>query len=122
MEIRPIRTEADYEAALRRIEGLMNAEVDTPEGDELDVLATLVEAYEERHYPIDAPDPVEFIKNVMEFRGIEQSGLATVLDSRPRASEILNKRRPLTLDQIRRIAAAWQLPTDPLVGKYELDS
>jgi HTH-type transcriptional regulator/antitoxin HigA len=69
MEIRPIRTEADHHAALARIGELMGAKVNSPEGDELDILATLVEAYEQKHFAIEAPDPVEFLKNVMEFRG-----------------------------------------------------
>lgn len=120
MNIKPIRTNADYDAAMSRIATLMDADFGTSEGDELDVLATLVEVYEQRHFKIDAPDPVEFIKNTMEFMGIEQNGLAAILNSRPRASEILNRRRALTLDQIRRIASAWHLPTDPLIREYEL--
>ena len=120
MEIRPIRTEADHHAALARIGELMGAEANSPEGDELDILATLVEAYEQKHFAIEAPDPVEFLKNVMEFLGLEQNELASVLRSRSRASEILNRRRPLTLDQIRRISSAWQVPTDPLINEYEV--
>ena len=120
MEIRPIRTEADHHAALARIGELMGAKVNSPEGDELDILATLVEAYEQKHFAIEAPDPVEFLKNVMEFLGLEQNELASVLRSRSRASEILNRRRPLTLDQIRRISSAWQVPTDPLINEYEV--
>jgi HTH-type transcriptional regulator/antitoxin HigA len=120
MEIRPIRTEADHRAALARIGELMGAEANSPEGDELDILATLVEVYEQKHFAIEAPDPVEFLKNVMEFLGLEQNELASVLRSRSRASEILNRRRPLTLDQIRRISSAWQVPTDPLINEYEV--
>ena len=120
MDIKPIHTTADYEDSLSRIESLMNAEPGTPEGDELDILVTLVEAYEEKHYPIAAPDPVEFIKNVMEFRGEDQAALARVLHSRSRASEILNRQRRLTLNQIRRIATAWNVPADPLIEEYEL--
>ena len=120
MEIRPIKSEADYEAMLARISALMDAEAGSPEGDELDVLVTLVEAYEQANYSIDAPDPVEFIKNVMEFRGVNQTGLAAVLQSRSRASEILNKQRPLTLANIRRITAAWRIPADPLIGEYDI--
>jgi HTH-type transcriptional regulator/antitoxin HigA len=120
MDIKPIHTTADYENSLSRIESLMNAEPGTPEGDELDILVTLVDAYEEKHFPIAAPDPVEFIKNVMEFRGEDQAALARVLNSRPRASEILNRQRRLTLNQIRRIATAWNVPADPLIEEYEL--
>jgi len=101
---------------------LMDAEPGTPEGDELDILATLVEVYEQRHYPMDAPNPVEFIKNVMEFRGIDQAELGRLLRSRSRASEILNRRRPLNLSQIRQITSAWKVPADPLIKEYELAS
>lgn len=120
MKIRPIKTEADYERTLARIDALMDAEPDTPEGDELDVLATLAEAWEERRYPIDPPDPVDFLKDAMEMMGKDQSALAALLKSRPRASEILNRQRPLTLTQIRTIAAAWNLPAELLVREYEL--
>jgi antitoxin component HigA of HigAB toxin-antitoxin module len=122
MEIRPIRTQADHAAALRRIDSLIDAETGTPEGDELDVLTMLVENFERRQFAVAAPDPVEFIKNVMEFRGLGQNDLATVLNSRSRASEILSRRRPLTLHQIRLITQAWQLPADSLIGEYEVAS
>lgn len=121
MDIKPIRNQVDYQATLARIEALMNAELNTLEGDELDVLTTLVEAYEQKQFPIEAPDPIEFLKNAMEFMGVEQSGLAELLNSRSRASEILNRRRPMTLDQIRRITSKWQVPADPLIAEYELD-
>lgn len=120
INIAPIRTDADYDAALNRISVLMEAAYGTPEGDELDILTTLVEAYERTRFPIDAPDPVEFIKNIMEFMGIGQAALAEILDSRSRASEILNRRRPLTLDQIRRISSQWHVPSDPLISKYDI--
>ena len=120
MNIRPVHNESDYKSALRRIDCLMNAEPGTPGGDELDLLTTLVEHYEQKHHQIEAPDPVEFLKNIMEFRGIGQNSLAAVLCSRSRASEILNRRRPLTLDQIRKISTAWQVPADALIREYEL--
>lgn len=120
INITPIHTNADHEAALERISVLMDAEPGSPEGDELDVLTTLVEAFEQARFPIDAPDPVEFIKNTMEFMGIGQSGLADVLNSRSRASEILNRQRPLTLNQIRRITAKWRVPSDPLISEYKV--
>lgn len=122
MIIKPIHSEADHAAALDRIEALMDAEPGTPEGDELDILATLVEVYEQRHYPMEAPDPVEFIKNVMEFQGIDQAEFGRLLRSRSRASEILNRRRPLNLSQIRQITNAWKVPADPLIREYELAS
>ncbi len=120
MNIKPIKTEADYNTALKRIEALMDASPGTSRGDELDILVTLVEAYEEKHHPIEAPDPVEFIKSVMEFRELDQARFAKVLNSRSRASEILHRRRQLTLNQIRQITAAWQVPADPLIREYEL--
>lgn len=120
INISPIHTDADYDATLNRINDLMDAVYGTPEGDELDILTTLVESYERTHFPIGAPDPVEFIKNIMEFMGIGQNGLADVLNSRSRASEILNRRRPLTLDQIRRITNHWHVPSDPLISKYDV--
>ena len=122
MNIKPIHSEAAYVASLKRIDALMNAKPGTPEGDELDILVTLVEVYEQRHYPMEAPDPVEFIKNVMEFLGIDQAGLGKLLKSRPRASEILNRRRPLTLGQIRQISSAWNVPADPLIKEYDVAS
>lgn len=120
MNIKPIHSEADYLESLARIDALMDAIPRTPEGDELDILATLIEAYEERHHPIEAPDPVEFIKNVMEFLGKDQAEFGRLLQSRPRASEILNRRRSLTLSQIRQITSAWKIPADPLIKEYEL--
>lgn len=122
MNIKPIHSEADYIESLTRIDALMDAKLGTHEGDELDILATLVEVYEEKHFPIEAPDPVEFIKNVMEFLGIDQAGFGRLLQSRPRASEILNRRRQLTLNQIRQITIAWKVPADPLIKEYELAS
>ena len=122
MNILPIKNIADYESALERIHELMDAEPKTPEGDELEVLALVVEAYENTHYPIDAPDPIDFLKDVMEFQGYTQKDLAQLLNSRPRASEILNRQRPLTLSMIRKISHAWQVPTGPLVCEYRLAS
>jgi len=81
-----------------------------------------IEIDKQKHYPIEAPDPVELIKNVMEFLGEDQAGLARVLRSKPRASEILNRRRRLTLAQIRQISVAWKVPADPLIQEYELVS
>lgn len=118
MEINPIHNEADYKAALLRVEALMDAEADAPESDELDILATLIVAYEEKNHPIEEPDPVEFLKNAMELMGHDQSALADLLHSRPRASEILNRQRRLTLNQIRAITSEWNLPADPLIQEY----
>ena len=120
MNIKPIHSETDYLESLTRVDALMDANPGTPEGDELEILVTLVQAYEENHFPIGAPDPVEFIKNVMDFLGLDQAEFARLLQSRPRASEILNRRRQLTLGQIRKITSAWNVPADPLIRKYEL--
>jgi HTH-type transcriptional regulator/antitoxin HigA len=121
MDIKPIKNSTDYEVTLKRIDELMDAERDTPEGDELEVLALMVDAYEEKHYPIDAPDPIEFLKGIMELKGYRQNDLAKLLNSRPRASEVLGRQRPLSLTMIRRISQAWQIPTEPLIREYELN-
>ena len=120
MNIRPIKCEADYDAALAAIDRLMGASPDTPEGDEIDVLATLVEAYEAERWPIEAPDPVSAIEQIMEARGLLQKDLATVIGSQPRASEVLRRQRPLTLPMIRALSAEWGLPADLLVREYDL--
>ena len=120
MDIRPIRSEADYDEALAAIDRLMGAAPCTPEGDRLEILVTLVEAYEARCWPIEAPDPVSLIEHVMEARGLRQKDLAALIGSQPRASEVLNRRRPLTLPMIRTLSAAWDLPADLLVREYDL--
>ena len=120
MNVRPIKSEADYDAALSEIDGLMGAAPDTPEGDMLGILVALVEAYEAEHWPIEAPDPVSAIEHVMEARGFRQKDFALLIGSQPRASEVLNRRRPLTLTMIRALAAEWNLPADVLVRPYDL--
>ena len=122
MEIKPIRNEADYDAALEAIDGLMGAAPETPDGDALEVLVTLVEAYEAERWPMEAPDPVSMIEHAMEACGFRQRDLATLIGSQPRASEILNRRRPLTLPMIRALSREWKLPADMLVGEYDLAS
>ena len=122
MQIKPIKSEADYDAALVMIDGLMGAEPGTPEADELEVLVTLVEAYEAVRWPIPAPDPISAIKHVMEARDLRQKDFAALIGSQPRASEILNHRRPLTLPMIRTLATEWGLPTDVLIREYPLVS
>ena len=114
MEIKPIRNEADYDAALEAIDGLMGAAPETPDGAALEVLVTLVEAYEAERWPMEAPDPVSMIEHAMEARGFRQRDLATLIGSQPRASEILNRRRPLTLPMIRALSREWKLPADML--------
>ncbi len=120
MTVRPIKSEADYDAALAAIDRLMGAAPDTPEGDEFEVLVTLVEAYEAIHWPIEAPDPISLIEHAMEARGLRQIDLAGVIGSQPHASEVLSRRRPLTLSMIRALSAEWDLPADILVREYAL--
>ena len=115
MEIRPIKTEADFEATLKEIEGLMSAEADSPEGDRLDVLVTLVEAYERKHYPIDFPDPVEAIKFRMEQQGLTVDDLVPVIGRKNRVYEILARKRPLTLKMIERLHEILSIPAESLL-------
>ena len=120
MRIKPIKCDADYDAALTAIDGLMGAAPGTPEGDELEVLVTLVEAYEAERWPIEAPDPIAAIEHVMEARGLRQRDLAALIGSQPHASEVLNRQRPLTLAMIRALSGKWNLPADVLVRDYAL--
>ena len=122
MDIKPIRNEKDYDAMLARIETIFDAEPGTTESDELDVLFLIVEDYESKHYPIEPLDPIEFIKCTMELRGEGQKELSELLNSRSRASEILNRKRPLTLDQIRAISKAWNVPAEAMIHVYELSA
>lgn len=120
MEIKPIRTEKDYEAALARIEEIFDAEPDTPEGDELEILATLVETYEKKNYPIGLPDPIEAIKIRMEDLGLDRTDLEDAIGSKGRISEILNRKRPLTLPMVQRLSEKLGLPTEVLAQPYPL--
>ncbi|MDO9518921.1 MAG: transcriptional regulator [Pseudohongiella sp.] len=115
MEIRPIKTEADYEATLKEIEGLMSAEAGSPEGDRLDVLVTLVEAYEREHYPIGFPDPVEAIKFRMEQQGLTVEDLVPVIGRKNRVYEILARKRPLTLRMIEGLHETFSIPAESLL-------
>ena len=117
MDIRPIRTKRDYERALRRIETLMDADPDSDEGDELEVLATLVDVYEEKHFPVGAADPVEAILFRMDQQGLERKDLEPFIGSRHRVSEVLNRKRGLSLDMIRRLHAGLGIPLQVLVGE-----
>jgi len=120
MTIKRIKSEADYDKALAVIEDLMGAVPGTPESDTLEVLVTLVEAYEAERWAIDAPDPISAIQHVMESRGLRQKDLAALIGSQPHASEVLNRRRPLTLPMIRALAMEWNVPVDVLVRGYDL--
>lgn len=119
MEIRPIKTTADYEAALEEIEQLFQAEPGTPEGDRLEVLTTLVEAYEDQHYNLPLPDPVDAILYHMESRGLSRRDLEPYIGSRARVSEILNRKRLLSLDMIRRLSTGLGIPAEVLIQPYE---
>ena len=119
MDIKPIKTEADYEEALKAIECLMDAQPDTLEGDRLDILTTLVEAYEAKHHPIDTPDPIEAIKHRMEALGLEQKDLERIMSvRRERVWEILNRRRPLSISMIRRLHSRMNIPAEILIKPY----
>lgn len=119
MDITPLKTKRDYRRALSEIEGLMAAKRGTPEGDRLDVLATLVEAWEAKHYPIDLPDPVEAIKYHMEQKGLEPRDLVHYIGSRNRVYEVLNRKRPLTLRMVWRLHKGLGIPAESLIKVAE---
>lgn len=118
--LRPIRNEEDYETALEEIETLWDVPEGTAEADRLDVLILLVEAYEAEHYPIPDPDPIALILHVMEARGLTRRDMESYLGSRARVSEILNRRRPLSLEMIRKLQQGLGLRADILVQPYAL--
>ncbi|TMX39469.1 helix-turn-helix domain-containing protein [Vibrio parahaemolyticus] len=120
MQVKPIKTVDDNRAALARIEQLWDAEPNTPEGDELEVLATLVEAFEEAHYPIAPPDPIEAIKFRMEQQGLEDKDLVPFLGTRSRVTEVLKRQRRLTINMIRKLHEGLRIPLDILVKEYQL--
>jgi len=115
MDIAPLKNRHDYRQALREIETLMQARRNTPEGDRLDVLVTLVEAWERKHYPLDLPDPVEAIKYHMEQNGLAPRDLIPFIGSRNRVHEVLNRKRPLTLKMIQRLHAGLRIPAESLL-------
>ena len=116
IQVKPIRTKEDYREAVARIEKLMSAEFGTPEGDELDVLATLVDAYEAKHFPMDAPDPVAAIEFMMEQQGLTRKDLEPMIGSRARVSEVMTRKRGLTLAMLRRVRSGLGISADLLVG------
>jgi HTH-type transcriptional regulator/antitoxin HigA len=118
MNIKPIKTEQDYHEALERLELIFDSEIGTPEGDELEILGILIDKYEEINYPIDLPDPIEAIKFRMEQLGYKQSDLAKIIGLKSRASEILNRKRKLTLEMIRALHESLNIPTDVLIQTY----
>jgi len=115
MPIKPIRSENDYRETLRRIETLMDAEADTPAGDLLDVLVTLVESYESKTYPLEMPNPVEAIKFYMEQNGLTPKDLQPMIGRLNRVYEVLNHKRPLTLPMIRRLHTGLGIPAESLI-------
>jgi HTH-type transcriptional regulator / antitoxin HigA len=115
IRVRPIRNEEDYEAVLADVDELMDAAPGTPEGDRLDVLVTLIEAYEARHWDIDLPDPIEAIQVRMEQKNLRQADLVPMIGSRGRVSEVLSRKRALTLPMIRRLAEGLDLGADVLI-------
>ena len=116
MTIKPIKSERDYHKALKEIEKLWDARPNTSRGDRLDVLVTLVEAYEQRHYKVEPPDPVDAIKFRMEQLGLKPSDLAKILGGRSRVSEVLNRKRKLTVDMMRSLREHLSIPADSLLA------
>jgi HTH-type transcriptional regulator/antitoxin HigA len=115
MDIKPIRTEADLQAALKAVEGLMDAQADSPEGEHLDLLVTLIEAYERQHFPMDLPDAVEAIKFRMEQQGLTPKDLEPLIGRRNRVYEVLNRKRSLTLAMIQKLHAELGIPAESLL-------
>ncbi|MFV7235744.1 helix-turn-helix domain-containing protein [Flavobacterium sp. ZB4R12] len=118
MEIKPIKTENDYNQALERLEVIFDAKNGSPEGDELEVLGILIDQYENDHFPIGMPDPIEAIKFRMEQMGYNQNDLANIVGLKSRASEILNRKRKLSLEMIRQLHERLNIPTDVLIQAY----
>src|SRR5215813_9311605 len=119
--LKPIRSEADYDAALAELEHLWGARAGTPGGDRLDILATLVDAYENEHYPMDPPDPIEAIKFRMEQQGLTRKDLEGVLGTRTRVAEVLNRRRSLSIHMIRRLHETLGISAEVLIRPSRID-
>ncbi len=118
MNIKVIKTEEDYNVALRRLEMIFDADIDTPEGDEAEILSILIEKYEDEHYPIEAPDPIEAIKFRMEQMDMKKSDLGEIIGYKSRVSEIFSKKRKLTLEMIRRLHDKLKIPYETLIAEY----
>lgn len=118
MTIKPIKTEKDYEQVLQRLEAIFDAKPNTPEGDELEVLGILIDEYEQSHFPIDLPDPIEAVKFRMEQMGYTQNDLANVIGLKSRASEVLSRKRKLSLSMIRNLHNQMNIPTEVLIQPY----
>jgi HTH-type transcriptional regulator / antitoxin HigA len=120
MEIKPIKTETDYTQALKRLETIFSAEIGTTESDEADLLGLLIDEYEKKHYTIEAPDPIEAIKIRMEEMQLKQVDLVNEMGGKSRVSEILNRKRKLTVEMIRKLTARLNLSPELLINDYEL--
>lgn len=118
MQIKRIKTENDYNMAMKRLEVIFDAELDTPAGDELEILSVLVDNYERTHFPINLPDPIEAIKFRMEQLNYSNHDLSEIIGFKGRVSEILNRKRKLSISMIRKLHKAMQIPTDVLVQEY----
>ena len=120
MDIRPIKSESDYHQALKRLETIFDAVIGTPESDEADILGLMIDEYEKKHYPIDAPDPIEAIKIRMEEMQLKQVDLVNEIGGKSRVSEILNRKRKLTVDMIRKLTTRLNLSAELLINDYQL--
>jgi HTH-type transcriptional regulator / antitoxin HigA len=120
MELKPIKTETDYRASLKRLEEIFDATLGTAESDELEILALMIDDYENKHYPIDSPDPIEAIKIRMEELHLKQIDLINEIGGKSRVSEILNKKRKLTVEMIRKLAMKLNLSANLLISEYQL--
>ena len=120
MNIKPIRTETDYRLALDRLELIFDAEIGTPDSDEADILGLIIDEYEKKHYPIDAPDPIEAIKIRMEEMHLKQLDLVDAIGGKSRVSEILSRKRKLTVEMIRNLTQKLNLSPGLLIGDYQL--
>ncbi|WP_310993427.1 helix-turn-helix domain-containing protein [Aequorivita marina] len=121
MELKPIKTDKDYRDALERLEIIFDAPINTKEGDEAEILSLLIENYENEHYPIEAPDPIEAIKIRMEELNMRQKDLVGIIGGKSRVSEILNRKKRLTVDMIRDLERILQISASVLVGNYQLE-
>lgn len=120
MELKPIKTEKDYEKALKRLEVIFDAPANTKDGDEAEILSLIIENFENEHYPIDAPDPIEAIKIRMEELNLKQKDLIGIVGGKSRVSEILNRKKRLTVDMIRELEKMLNIPASVLVNNYQL--
>ena len=120
MNIKPIRTELDYRLTLKRLESIFDAEIGTPDSDEADILGLMVDEYEKKHYPIEAPDPIEAIKIRMEEMQLKQLDLVDAIGGKSRVSEILGRKRKLTVEMIRNLTLKLNLSPELLIGDYQL--